>query len=103
MFYQIKAYLKFLLKSTNQHGIHSPFVFDLVTKCFYDKTIYKEYKEIVNTTQEIELDILQKKAIPTSMDEWTKLVTQEDDFITEKKMKNKKKSKKKNKKKGKKK
>ncbi len=46
MFYQIKAYLKFLLKSTNQHGVHSPFVFNLVTKCFYDKTIYKEYKEI---------------------------------------------------------
>jgi predicted O-methyltransferase YrrM len=46
MFYQIKSYLKFLLKSTNQHGVHSPFVFNLVTKCFYDKTIYKEYKEI---------------------------------------------------------
>jgi predicted O-methyltransferase YrrM len=46
MFYQIKAYLKFLLKSTNQHGVHSPFVFNLVTKCFYDKTIYKEYSEI---------------------------------------------------------
>ncbi len=46
MSYQIKAYLKFLLKSTNQHGIHSPFVFNLVTKCFYDKTIYKEYSEI---------------------------------------------------------
>jgi predicted O-methyltransferase YrrM len=46
MWYQIKAYLKFLLKSKNQHGVHSPFVFDLVTKCFYDKTEYSEYSKI---------------------------------------------------------
>jgi len=46
MLYQIKAYLKFILKSTNLHGIHSPFVFNLVTKCFYDKNNYKEYSEI---------------------------------------------------------
>lgn len=38
MLFQIKSYLKFLLKSTNQHGVHSPFVFDLITKCFYTKT-----------------------------------------------------------------
>ena len=31
------SYLRFLLKSTNEHGIHSPFVFDLVTKCLYKK------------------------------------------------------------------
>lgn len=31
------SYLKFILKSTNQHGVHSPFVFDLTTKCFYKK------------------------------------------------------------------
>lgn len=38
MFFQIKSYLKFLFKSTNKHGVHSPFVYDLVTKCFYKKT-----------------------------------------------------------------
>ncbi|HMI07073.1 MAG TPA: class I SAM-dependent methyltransferase [Flavobacterium sp.] len=43
MLFQIKKYLKFLWKSTNQHGVHSPFVFDLVTKCFYDKKIHPEY------------------------------------------------------------
>jgi predicted O-methyltransferase YrrM len=43
MLYQIKQYLKFLKASTNQHGVHSPFVYDLVTKCFYDKSKYKEY------------------------------------------------------------
>ena len=39
----ILSYFKFLIKSTNEHGVHSPFVFDLVTKCFYDKTKYPEY------------------------------------------------------------
>lgn len=43
MLFQIKSYLKFLWKSKNAHGIHSPFVFDLVTKCFYDQTKYSEY------------------------------------------------------------
>jgi hypothetical protein len=31
----IKSYIKFLLHSKNEHGVHSPFVYDLVTKCFY--------------------------------------------------------------------
>lgn len=44
--YQFIAYIKFLLKSQNQHGLHSPFVYDLVTKCFYDKTAYPEYKNL---------------------------------------------------------
>jgi len=32
-----KSYWKFLLKSSNQHGIHSPFVYFLITECFYKK------------------------------------------------------------------
>ncbi|MCF7568945.1 class I SAM-dependent methyltransferase [Sabulilitoribacter arenilitoris] len=48
MFYQIKQYIKFLLKSTNQHGVHSPFVYNLVTKCFYDKSNYNSYAHILN-------------------------------------------------------
>ena len=42
----IKSYLKFLFHSKNEHGVHSPFVFDLVTKCFYDATKYQEYKAL---------------------------------------------------------
>ncbi|GAB1309365.1 class I SAM-dependent methyltransferase [Urechidicola sp. KH5] len=38
MWYQIVSYLKFLKKATNQHGVHSPFVYNLVTKCFYQKS-----------------------------------------------------------------
>ncbi len=42
----IKSYLKFLYNSKNQHGVHSPFVFDLVTKCFYDNTKYHDYQSL---------------------------------------------------------
>lgn len=50
MLFQIKSYLKFLWKSKNEHAVHSPFVFNLVSKCFYDKkpkpeySILKEYR-----------------------------------------------------------
>lgn len=53
MLHQIKSYLKFLRQSTNQHGVHSPFVFDLVTKCFYDKTNYPEYSTLKNYRQSL--------------------------------------------------
>lgn len=37
-------YLNFLWKSTNQHGVHSPFVFQYITKGVYQyKHLYKEY------------------------------------------------------------
>ena len=44
MFQIIKAYLQFLYSSKNEHGIHSPFVFNLVTKCFYIYTDFEQYK-----------------------------------------------------------
>jgi predicted O-methyltransferase YrrM len=37
MLFQIKSYLQFLWHSKNEHAVHSPFVFTLLTKCFYDK------------------------------------------------------------------
>lgn len=48
MLHIVKSYFYFLWSSTNQHGVHSPFVFDLVTKCFYDKTNYPEYSILKN-------------------------------------------------------
>ncbi len=43
MLFQIKSYLKFLWQSKNEHAVHSPFVFNLLTKCFYDKKYKLEY------------------------------------------------------------
>lgn len=37
MQFQIKSYVKFLWHSKNEHAVHSPFVFNLITKCFYDR------------------------------------------------------------------
>jgi len=53
MWYQICQYFKFICKSTNQHGVHSPFVYNLVTKCFYDKTNYEVYKTILEYRKEL--------------------------------------------------
>lgn len=35
MLHILKSYIKFLWNSKNEHGVHSPFVFDLITKCLY--------------------------------------------------------------------
>jgi predicted O-methyltransferase YrrM len=43
MLFQIKSYLKFLWNSKNEHAVHSPFVFNLLTKCFYDTKSKPEY------------------------------------------------------------
>ncbi len=44
--YQLIAYIKFLFKATNQHGVHSPFIYNFVTKCLYDKTNYDAYSKL---------------------------------------------------------
>ncbi len=51
MFHKIVSFFCFILKSKNEHGVHSPFIFDLITTCFYvkknnhDLTILSNYKE----------------------------------------------------------
>jgi hypothetical protein len=39
-------FISFLIKSTNQHGVHSPFVFNYVTKCLYSKQKWGKAKSI---------------------------------------------------------
>src|SRR5690606_2625670 len=41
--HQIISYFRFLFRSTNKHGIHSPFVYSLTTLCFNDRKKYPEY------------------------------------------------------------
>ena len=45
MWYQIKSYLLFLLKSKNQHGVHSPFVYDLVSNTEKPITTYSNHQD----------------------------------------------------------
>lgn len=78
MFFKFISYLKFLLKSTNAHGVHSPFVFNYVTKCLYSKQklvedrvnnillksiAYFEYKSI-EIREAKGLEILVKQTFP---------------------------------------
>jgi len=46
MWFRFVSYLKFLAKSTNQHGVHSPFVFKYVTQCLYSKKRLHKNKSI---------------------------------------------------------
>ena len=42
--FKMLAYLKFVLSATNQHGVHSPFVYAFVTRCLYTKSTFKTTK-----------------------------------------------------------
>ena len=44
--FKIKAFVTFLLASKNRHGIHSPFVYHLVTKCFNSQTNPSKIKSL---------------------------------------------------------
>lgn len=62
--YRVRAYLKFLWQSTNQHGVHSPFVYQLVTRCFYDYEFYPSYGQL----KEQRNDLMQRSDLPDSAD-----------------------------------
>lgn len=56
MWYQFKSYLNFFLKSKNQHGIHSPFVYELITKCFYNSKKLPLYHELMKVRSKLYQD-----------------------------------------------
>lgn len=51
--YLILSYIKFYLRSIKLHGVHSPFVFELVTKCFKDTKNYPEYTLLEQYNKEL--------------------------------------------------
>ena len=51
--YSLKQYIRFLTRSKNQHGVHSPFVYDLVTQCFYDSAHQKDYDRLSEFRREL--------------------------------------------------
>lgn len=58
--FKIRSFIAFLLASTNKHGVHSPFVYDLITKCFNGftnpvkmKAFYKIQKSLYSNKNSI--------------------------------------------------
>lgn len=68
MYHQIISYLVFIFYSKNQHGIHSPFVYNLVTKGFYKRlssqnlSLFFDYKkELKNEIKTSKYNEISKK------------------------------------------
>ncbi|MFQ3180498.1 MAG: putative O-methyltransferase YrrM [Polaribacter sp.] len=53
MLYTQRKHLHFLLDARNQHGVHSPFVYQLITKCFYKKMLKNLWENFLNEKQYI--------------------------------------------------
>ncbi len=53
MLRKLHRYLLFFFRSTNQHGIHSPFVYDFVTKCLYSKQEPSKFSQFVLNRKEL--------------------------------------------------
>ena len=59
MFFIQKEYFQYLLHSTNQHGVHSPFLFKFITSCVY----LKPSKEQEYKFNEYKRELLQSKDV----------------------------------------
>jgi predicted O-methyltransferase YrrM len=81
MLYQAIQYIKFLFKSTNQHGVHSPFVYNLVTKCFYDTANHEAYKNISAYRKQLLQD--HTKIIVTDLGVGSHVTKQQERIISE--------------------
>jgi predicted O-methyltransferase YrrM len=59
--HSISSYLKYFLQSKTKHSVHSPFVFELITKVFENKEsnvayeqVYKVFKELIANSRVLE-------------------------------------------------
>ncbi len=52
-FSRITAYLKYLRRARTEYGVHSPFVFNLLKNCIYDKKFYPQYDIIKQYRKEL--------------------------------------------------
>jgi hypothetical protein len=62
MFYKLRSFLSFLWKSGNEHSVHSPFVFNFITKGLYNKQAdfdLEKYPKLKNLNKR-EKEILSK-------------------------------------------
>lgn len=57
MIHQAKSFIKFLRISKNKHGVHSPFVYGLVTKCFNDRTNFPTYQILKSHRKTLKKDV----------------------------------------------
>ena len=53
MLHQQRNYIQFLLKASNQHGVHSPFIYLFVTKCLYNKIDKNSWRKFMNYKQQL--------------------------------------------------
>lgn len=53
---RIIDFIRFLSNSTNAHGLHSPFMYHLATRCFYDKKKYPDYERIKTYHKQLKKD-----------------------------------------------
>lgn len=64
MWFKIRAFIRFLLQSSNQYGVHSPFVFDFISNCFYKKANLKK----IATIKKVRKSIYQNQHVITITD-----------------------------------
>lgn len=66
MLFKLFSYINFLWKSTNEHGVHSPFVFSFVTQCLYGKKQFSKQKTLNVLLKSIEYFKFKKIHVPNS-------------------------------------